>query len=190
MFIFRSFTVSPVTIRQIFVKLLALIFFPLISFAQIKLDEKITLLDQKVEITVPSELTTMTNEMWKLKYRNAERPILALSDKNVEVNLIGQFTNQQWDEKSLQDYVYFRIANLKKTRTDTEILENGVKDVAGRKVGYFKFTSEAIGSKIFNYYFFTLVDGKIFFFAFNCIEKLRGTWEKTTDEMVASLRTK
>ena len=131
----------------------------------------------------------MTNEMWKLKYGNTERPILALSDKNVEVNLIGQFTNQQWDEKSLQDYVYFRMASIKK-RTDTQILENGVKDVSGRKVGYIKFTSEAIGSKIFNYYFFALVDGKIFMFAFNCIEKLRSTWEKTTDEMVASLRTK
>jgi hypothetical protein len=171
-------------------KFIALLLLPLFSFGQIKLDQKMSILDEKVEIFTPKELSKMTEEMWKIKYGNAQRPVLALSDKDIEVNLIAQFTNQKWKEKELAEYKDFRIANLKKTRTDVQILEDGVKDVNGKKVGFFKFMTQAIGDKIFNYYFFTVVDERILIFTFNCTEKLRNVWEKIADEMVATLKTK
>ena len=171
-------------------KFIVLLFLPIFSFGQIKLDHKISLLDDKVEILTPKELSKMTDEMWKIKYGSALRPILAFSDKNIEVNLIAQFTNQKWEEKELAEYNDFRIDNLKKTRTDVQILEDGIKDINGKKVGFFKFMSQAIGDKIFNYYFFTIVEERILIFTFNCAEKLRSIWEKTADQMVASLRTK
>ena len=171
-------------------KLIALLLLPLFSFGQIKLDQKISLLEEKVEIFTPKELSKMTDEMWKIKYGNAQRPALALSDKNIEVNLIAQFTNQKWEEKELAEYKDFRIANLKKTRTDVQILEDGIKEINGKKVGFFKFMTQAIGDKIFNYYFFTILDERILIFTFNCTEKLRNVWEKIADEMVVTLKTK
>jgi hypothetical protein len=171
-------------------KFIALLLLPIFSFAQTKLEQKISILDQRVELLVPKELVKITPEIWKIKYGNMQQPILSLSDKDVDVNLIGQFTNQKWDENNLAEYKDFRINNLKKTRTDVEILENGVKDINGKKVGFFKFMSQARDVKIFNYYFFTIVDEKIFLFNFNCSEASRNTWEKTADEIVASLKTK
>jgi len=172
------------------IKFVTLMLLPIFGFSQIRLDQKISILDQKVELLIPKELIKMTEDMWKIKYRNLKQPVLALSDKDVEVNLIGQLTNQNWDEKNLDEYKNFRIDNLKKTRTDIQILETGIKDVYGKKMGFFKFMSQAVDAKIFNYYFFTILDGKILIFTFNCTEKLRGSWEKIADEIVASVKIK
>jgi len=57
-------------------------------------------------------------------------------------------------------------------------------------VGYIKFLSQAVDQAVFNYYFFAVADGKVLFFTFNCIEKLRKDWEKEADEIVASVKTK
>ena len=107
-------------------KSIILLLFTFFSLGQIKLDQKISLLDNKVEIATPKELSIMSDEMWKIKYGTAQRPILALSDKNIEVNLIAQFTNQKWKENELAEYKDFRITNIKKTRTDVRILEDGI----------------------------------------------------------------
>jgi len=170
-------------------KFIALLLFPFFSFSQDKFD-KINLLENKVEILAPKELSKMTDQMWSFKYPKRARPILVLTDENGEVNLIADMTKQPAAENQLASFKDFQIAQLKKSRPDLKVLEDGVKTINGKKVPYFKFLSQAIDQKVFNYYFFTLVDGKILLFTFNCIEKLRTTWEKSADEIVASLKTK
>jgi hypothetical protein len=172
------------------IKLLVLLVLPALTFGQTKLTQTISLLDNKVEIGAPAALQKMTPAVWKLKYGAAQQPDLALSDKNAEVNLIAQYTTQKWTSDDLTEYKDYRIANLKKTRTDVQVLEDGIKDINGKKVGFFKFTTQAKGDKIFNYYFFTVVDGKILLFTFNCTATLKSSWEKTADEMAASLKVK
>jgi hypothetical protein len=162
---------------------------PFISFAQIKM-EKMNLLNGKVEFNSPTELTKMTDEMWTLKYQNRPKPTLVLSDKNGEVNLIADMTNQPASESQLDSFKDFQIQQLKRNRPDLKVLNGGVKVINGKKVGYFKFITQAIDQEVFNYYFFTIVDGKILLFTFNCIEKLQINWEKSADEIVSSLKTK
>ncbi len=70
------------------------------------------------------------------------------------------------------------------------VLDEGVKTMNGKKIGYFKFLTQAVDQKVFNYYFFTVVDGKVLLFSFNCIEKLQKKWEPTADKIVSSLVTK
>lgn len=169
-------------------KLLIAILFPLFSFSQIKVDQKMSILNGKVEFLVPKELSKITDEIWKIKYGNAKQPVLALSDKDGEANLIGQMTNQDWEEANLDEYKNFRIENLKKTRPNLKVLEEGNKEINGKKVVFFKFMTEAVDTKIFNYYFFTVVNGKILIFTFNCPEKLKSSWETVGDQIVSSLK--
>jgi hypothetical protein len=164
--------------------------FPILSFGQPKLDRTISLLDNKVEIRVPNELSKMTDDMWTLKYHTMPRPELVLTDENGEINLLVDLTQQPATDNQLAEYKNFRISNLKKTRTDIKVLSDGVKIVNGKKIGYLKFLSQASDQKIINYYFFTVVNGKILFFTFNCIEKLQNIWEKTADQMLDSLKIK
>lgn len=166
------------------------LFFPIVSFGQIKLDQKISLVNGKVELLAPSDLKSMSDEMFKVKYRKPTRPELLLTDENGEVNLVGDLTTQPLTEARLVDFKNFQMNSLKKNRTDLNFLGDGVKTVNGKKVAYFKFISDAIDQRIFNYYSIIVVDGKAMIFTFNCIEKLKDTWEKTADEIFASIKVK
>jgi len=159
----------------------------LYSFSQ-KNADTIAILDAKVKIVVPKELTPMSDEMFAIKYGNKKKPILILSDKDAEVNFLADLTPQPATENDLAAYRDFRIEQIKKNRSDFEIKDKGLKTVNGKKVAYFKFLSQAIDQKVFNYYFFALVDGKVLLFTFNCIEKLQKDWEAKADTMLSTLK--
>ena len=171
-------------------KYLLLLFLPAVSTGQIKLDHKISLFRGTAAIAAPAILTKMNEQAWKLKYGAMPQPELAISDSAAEINLLGERTEQPCSESQLAQYKDFRIANLKKTRKDITIIDQGIKEVNGKKLAFLKFMSQAADSRIFNYYFFAVVDKKIIMFTFNCMEKHRKAWEKAADAMAESLRVK
>lgn len=159
---------------------------PLLNFSQAKLD-KVSFINNKVTILVPAGFVKMSDEMWTLKYHNIPRPELVLTDLDGEVNLLASLTPQSANESQLLEFKNFQLNNIKK-RPDVNILSSGINIVNGKKVSYIKFISEAVDQNVFNYYFFTIYNGKVLFFSFNCIEKLEKDWEKSADEIVASLK--
>jgi hypothetical protein len=171
-------------------KFLALLLIPVFSFGQIKPDQKISLVNDKIELLAPKGLTKMSDETWTLKYHTLPRPQLVLTDENGEVNLLADLTQQPVTESQMASYKDFRLANLKKTRTDIKILGEGVKTVDGKHIGFIKFSSQAIDQNIFNFFFFCVVNGKLMQFTFNSTEALQKNWEKVADEIVNSVRIK
>src|SRR5580704_9669876 len=123
-------------------KFLALLFFPILSFGQVKLDKTISLFNNKVEILVPKELSKMSDEMWKIKYHDFPRPELVLTDENAEINLLADRTQQPATESQIGAYKDFRLSNLKKTRSDINILGEGIKKVNGKNISFVKFSSK------------------------------------------------
>jgi len=138
----------------------------------------------------PKELTAISDQMWTLKYQNRKRPILALSDEAGEVNLIGDMTQQAALEAQLESFRDYQIQQLKKSHPDMVLLDKGVRSNSKTKICYFKFVTQAIDQKVFNYYFFTVIEGKILIFTFNCITKLQKKWESAADQIVASVTAK
>ncbi|WP_423148119.1 hypothetical protein [Rubrolithibacter danxiaensis] len=168
-------------------KLILLLILPLLTIAQSTNERKIYLLNKKVELTIPAQLVEMSDRNWNLKYEGRPRQALALADKRGEVSLIGMITKQRAKDSQISAYKDFQIAELKKVHPDIQLIDQGVKTVRGKKVGYFRFLSQAIDQKIFNYYFFTVVDGEVVLFNFNSIEKLRSSWENKAEQIVSSL---
>jgi|LakMenE18May11ns_1017448.scaffolds.fasta_scaffold9863010_1 hypothetical protein len=165
------------------------ILFPIICVAQ-KDFQKISFLEDKVEINVPTELTEMSDEMFEFKYNMKMRPSLVLSDNRAEINLISNVTYIPSNENKIEAFKDNQIAELSKKRKDIKIIESGVKKVDGKNVAYCKFQTEAIDQKVFNYYFFVLFEKNILMFTFNCIEKVRPEWEKIADEIIMSIKIK
>ena len=170
-------------------RLLVLLILPILGFSQGKL-KSISLFEGKVELMVPKKMAEMSDEMWALKYRSRERPAMVLTDDDGEVNLLASQTQQPAREDQMTAFLDFQMDQLKKQRSDLAMLDHGVKSVNGKNVGFFKFLSTAVDQKVFNYYFFIIVDGKVVLFTFNCIDKLRNDWEDTADQIVASLKVK
>ncbi|MES1222361.1 MAG: hypothetical protein ABUT20_43105 [Bacteroidota bacterium] len=169
-------------------KLIALLAIFALPFTQSKPDQKILLLDGKVQLLVPKELPKITDQMWNTKYPGKAKPLLGLSDENGEINLIADMTDQPVTESQMGAFKDFQLQQIKQRRHDAEFLEDGIKTINGKKVSYFKFLSKAIDQKVFNYFFFVNVHGKVLLFTFNCIEKLRKDWEKTADDIVSTLK--
>jgi hypothetical protein len=170
-------------------RFLLLFLFPTFGFCQTKLDT-ISLLSNRIKLLAPVELKSMSDEMWTAKYQRRTRPILVLSDVDGEVNLLADMTQIPVSESQVTAFKDAQIQQLKKSRPDMVVIAEGVKTINGKNVGYFKFLTQAVDQKVFNYYFFTSVDGKLLLFSFNSIEKLRKKWEQTADEIVASLKSK
>lgn len=172
---------------MIVLKCMLLCLLPVGCFSQITLARK-TLLNNKVEIMAPEKLKQMTDEMFTLKYHRSNKPLMVLTDENAEVNLIADYTPQQLTDDRLYEYKTFQLEGLKKTHPELTVLDSAVSTINGKKVGFFKFISQAIDQKVFNYYFFTIIEGRVLLFSFNCIESLRPKWEKIADEIVASVK--
>lgn len=170
-------------------KFLFFLLIPIFSFGQTKLDT-VSILNGNVKILAPIELSPMTEVMWKAKYITRPRPTMVLSDQNGEVNLIADLTQQPAEENQIAAFKDFQIRQLKYRRPDMNLLSEGVKTINGKQVGFFKFVTQAVDQKVFNYYFFCIMEGKILLFTFNCIEKLQKNWEATADNIVASLTVK
>jgi len=162
------------------------LFTPFAAFSQ-NFFETISLVDDKVQILVPKEWAPMSDQLWAAKYPGRTMPMLALTDENGEVDLIADLTQQPATAAQIADFKAFQIQQLQSSRPDLEFLSEGIKDIHGRPVGYFKFLSRAVDQKVFNYYFFTVVDGKIMLFTFNCLKSLKRAWERSADRIMASL---
>lgn len=170
-------------------RFLILLLFPTLCFSQTKLDT-ISILTNKVKLLAPKELKSMSDEMWTAKYQRRTRPILVLSDEDGKVNLLADMTQLTASEDQIPAFKDVQVQQLKKSRPDLTVIDEGVKIINGKKIGYFKFLTQAVDQKVFNYYFFTEIDGKILLFSFNCIEKLQKKWEPTADKIISSLVTK
>lgn len=158
--------------------------------AQVKLERR-SFLDGKMELLVPVNFKPMTAAMMNFKYPNAnQKPNIVLTDEYAEVNIVISFLSQSLKSSQIDEFKNFQISMLKKLRPDAKWLEDGTKVVNGKKIGYFKFVSNAIDQTVFNYYFFTDMDGKVLLMTFNCIEKLLPEWKDTSESIVASLTVK
>jgi hypothetical protein len=163
---------------------------PFAVSAQVKLEKK-TFLDNKIELMVPADFKPMTEEMLNVKYPNTrQRPSLVLTDENAEVNIVISAIAQPITPEQIGAFKDFQISSLKKMRPDAKWLEDGVKTINGKSVGYFKFISNAVDQTVFNYYFFTDMDGKVLLLSFNCIEKLLPKWKEAAETIVSSLKVK
>lgn len=162
---------------------------PTLMFAQEGL-EKTKLLDNKIEMLVPKSFHVMTEAEYKIKYPNPKRKVsLILTDKDLEVNLVIDHL-KQYDlaDDQIEDFKNAQLTAIQKSHPEGKVIENGVKEVNGKKVGYFKIITQASDQKIFNYFIFTNLEEKVLLMTFNCIEKLKPTWEKSIDEMIASFK--
>lgn len=172
------------------IKTFLLLLLPFCSFAQTTLLKR-TFVYDKVELLVPHDFLVMTQGLMDEKYPDrGQKPSAILTSADGDVNLVISFTTQPIRPDQVTAYKDFQIAALKKSHPDATWIGDGVKTINGKDVGYYKLLSNATDQKIYNYYFFTILEGRVLLFSFNCTEALLPQWKDTAEEMVASLKVK
>lgn len=149
--------------------------------------EKTTLLDGKLEILMPKGWKPMSEEMVKIKYPGARPPKLVYSDNTGGISLALNHTESKATADNLEKYKEVLKGSLENAYPDATWEETGIKEVNGKKVGFFKVITDTPKDKIYNYMLFTDLDGKLLICSFNCTEKKMKEWKPVAEQMMGSL---
>lgn len=153
----------------------------------IELESRV-LLDGKLELLMPKDWKQMPDDMVKIKYPGPRPPKLVYSDRTGGISLAFNHTDSRVREGELD--VYFKVLkqSMETAYPDAKWEDSGFMDLNGRKAGYLKLLTEASNATIWNYLFFTDVDGKLFIGTFNCVESKMATWKPVAEEIIRSVK--
>lgn len=128
----------------------------------------ITIFDNKLSISIPSDVDTMSAENVKLKYhKTADGKTYYYSNKDLDFSMVISLVR---DEGSLKedDMVKHKDELIRPVVAKGYKLEEGVvKKVNGHSFIVVSFYSDVPGGKVFNRRFYAIVGGKLVLVSFN-----------------------
>lgn len=151
-----------------------------------KLDAKYVSIDgYNYKLLVPADFTKMSDEQIAEDYGKTEAPDLVYTNKDNTVNLALSKPENTLSDSQISDYLdaieqVFDAAEAKNIKTN-------LKDVNGHKVGEIEMVTDYTDEDIYNHMVFFSYDGKLAVISFNCLDSMRGEWEKVGEEIMKSL---
>jgi hypothetical protein len=150
--------------------------------------EKKLVLDNKVEILMPRGWKPMSEELIKIKYPGARPPKLVYSDNTGAISIAFNHTDSKASAETLEKYRDVLKESLENAYPNAVWEESGIREINGKKIGFFKVITDTPADKIFNYMLFTDLDGKLLICSFNCVEKKLKEWRPVAEEMMGSIK--
>lgn len=172
--------------------LVLLLLIPLFSFSQ-GATHKMTLLDGKLELTIPNQLSTMSDEDFHQHFREgASKPRFLLTDSTFEVTFAAIPTTVSLKDDDMASFALFQYQDVRKQHPNTEFPPHahGTLMVNGKKIGYLKFIPHSPSRTGFTSSFYVLVDGKVLVLSLICPQTMQKTWEPIADKIIQTLRIK
>lgn len=177
-------------------KVLTLAFISLLTFPIVELEMR-DLPDAKIELLVPKTFKVMTKELLGKKYpyvyiNTEKQEAFVLTDDSATVYLAFNYdprTEQISSESIILTKNAFKIG-FQEAYPNANLIEDGIKYINRKRVGYIKFITQQGDKKTYNYFFLTDVRRKLLLCSFSCPEKLMPEWEETAEQIVNSLRAK
>jgi hypothetical protein len=152
--------------------------------------EKRSLLDDKIELLVPKAWKQMSEENVKIKYPGPRPPKYVLSDVTGGISLAFNHTDSKATQTDLETYKGVLKGVMNNAYPNAEWLEDGIKEINGKKVAYYKVITDAQSGRIYNQMFFTDLEGKLLICSFNVVENKMKDWKSTADQIMNSLTIK
>ena len=152
--------------------------------------EKRTILDGKVELLLPKDFKPMTSEMLDFKYKGANRPKLVYTNEDATVNIAFSMLPNDANANQIEDFKDAIKSSFQKSFPDAACMDDGIKTINGKKVGYLKLITNAIDQKVYNSLFLTDCEGRLLIGTFNCTEKLMADWLDTSESIIESIKMK
>jgi len=158
-----------------------------VAFKFVEFDVK-SLLDDRIELKIPSEFEIMSDELLAIKYPSANRPTLVYSNETGGINVAFNHTPNQANQEAIAPIEENLFEVFKTNFPTAEWKDHGIKEINGRQVGYLEMITPAIDTDIYNLLFFTDVDGRLLICTFNCTIHRAELWEEPAHEIMQSLK--
>lgn len=153
--------------------------------------EKRSLLQDNIEVLVPTHFVPMSAEMLALKYPTGPNtPSVVLTDEDGTVNIAISHISNQATPDIIEAYQKSIKTSFRTSHPKAIWKGEGVKLLNGRKIGYLKVITQGRDQPVYNYLLLTDLKGRLLIFTFNCTEKLLPEWEPTAEKIISSFRVK
>ena len=157
-----------------------------IGLAQPALVKK-SLLQQQVEIVVPTTFRVLPASRFTDFYRQTIQPVVVFSDGLEQVRLAVFYTQLAMDDNGIPAYTDELLKELRKNKKGFSLKDDGILLKDGKNIGYIKCVYKEQGQKRFGYFFYTSLNNQLLLFQFDCQRKAQENWEETAANMASTL---
>ena len=178
-----------------FLLLLALV---MVSFDQPKLVK--TKITDDITVSVPKDWKPMDGLDFLERYPSVRAPIAAFTNEERDADFSVNISATRWPDTNLELAQKFFKASLSNMFDRVQIINEGTRELRGKKFIYFEFESRVNGNKReegnadpvlkYTYLQYLIEPHRTLVFSFNCARSDRPAWEASADAIMNSVKVK
>ncbi|NEN85043.1 hypothetical protein [Paenibacillus elgii] len=142
----------------------------------------------QVFMFVPDSFEPMPEDYARIKYPADRRPKLIYTDPTLEINLTVNPTANRMVNDEMDTFVKDLSFMIRRMQPNAKWIGEGVREVGGRKMGFYEFSVPVLDGVMYNGIFFIELDGKGVFFGLNCMEKYTEQWRPIAHGIMDALQ--
>jgi hypothetical protein len=178
-----------------FLLLLALV---MVSFDQAKLVK--TKITDDITVSVPKDWKPMDGLDFLERYPSVRAPIAAFTNEARDADFSVNISATRWPDTNLDIAQKFFKASLSNMFDRVQIINEGSRELRGKKFIYFEFESRVNGNRQvegntdpvlkYTYLQYLIEPHRTLVFSFNCARSDRPAWEASADAIMNSVKVK
>jgi hypothetical protein len=150
--------------------------------------EERSLLNDRIKIHMPKKFDFMDPEIASIKYPYEKKPEPIFTNETTTKNISFNFVKSDVLEKDIGEFKDSMKLVMERVYPMATWLEDGVREINGRNIGYFEFISQALDADLYNLMFFSVLDGKVLVSNINCIAHEMKSWILVAKGIMSSLK--
>ena len=153
-----------------------------------------------ITVSVPKDWLPMQEEDIIQRYPSVRAPLLAYTNQERVADFAVNVSATQWPDDDVELAKKFFKAGLVNTFDRVDMIDEGVREIKGKKLIFFEFESRMNGNRQqegqkdavvrYTYIQYFIEPGRAVVFSFNCPHRDRQLWQETAREMMGAVRIK
>jgi hypothetical protein len=176
----------------------ALILAPWIAPGQHKLTK--IKVNETLTVQVPKDWTAMDEMDVTQRYPSVRAPIAAYTNYERVADFMVNISATQWPDDNVELAKEFFKAGVMNMFDKVEMIDEGVREISGKKFIFFEFGSRVNGSRSqeelrepilrYTYIQYLIQPGQALVFSFSCPHRIKDEWQATARTMMKGIKVK
>lgn len=154
-------------------------------------------INDEISYLVPSSFTLMSTSDRLQKFVSAREPLAMHSTMDREVDLGINWNPMRWTVKDDETVYGFYKASIQSMFDNVEFIQDGIKEVNGKKFIVFEFISSlrsenafsgTKSSRYYTYIQYTSYNNQVLLFNFGCKARLMSTYQSIASDIMNSVK--
>jgi hypothetical protein len=156
--------------------------------------------NETVTVQVPKEWTVMDERDIAQRYPSVRAPLAAYTNYERVADFMVNISATRWPDDNVELAKEFFKAGLVNMFDKVEMIDEGVREMSGKKFIFFEFESRMNGNRSqeelrepilrYTYIQYLIQPGQALVFSFSCPRRIRDEWQPTARSMMKGIKVK